>query len=468
MPTTTIGYESIHTGSQIDEAVRAVLGNGGDSSMNERIQTLQGEIEEMNENVIGQLDNLETVDKTDIVSAINEVRADANDIALVGAAGVDFSIKDCDNNAIVEFYDGHIRTKNFDSANIPMPDIPPVIVEHPVEVTNSVSDFSVTDENENSIVEFSGGHVRTKKFNSRDYGFDAVGLPTLLDNPLARINYHAGMASIFSRIFCIGDSLTAGVMAIGDSSSTAVFETLPQYSWPEKLNGLLGNYSGHQRSWSIQNRVMTFARGGLTLAEFFDVFYTGFEEEFMMSTPKADCVIIALGVNDAGLFMKDADVYPGYKYPCVTAYPNRTSYGSLNITEDEVRTDVEYYDTSSNDAFSFVGQYYKLIRSIKAIRPETHVFCVTSPKNGRDEHLPPEWNEATRHIVKIMREKYGNTVWCIDIAKYSPWTDEHQTHFNYNGHLSAYGYTFVAYQMATYLDWIVRKNIDDFRNLYAI
>lgn len=67
----------------------------------------------------------------------------------------DFDIRDDNGYIIVAFENGHIKTKNFDSANTP------------IEREGS-HDFSIEDERGNSIVEFSRGHIRTRNFDSKN------------------------------------------------------------------------------------------------------------------------------------------------------------------------------------------------------------------------------------------------------------------------------------------------------------
>ena len=65
----------------------------------------------------------------------------------------DFAICDEENNAIVIFKDGHLETKNFNSAKL---------------ILNQLGyDFAIADENSYGIVKFLDGHILTKNFDSR-------------------------------------------------------------------------------------------------------------------------------------------------------------------------------------------------------------------------------------------------------------------------------------------------------------
>ena len=79
----------------------------------------------------------------------------------------DFGFGDEDGNILVEFKNGHIKTKNFDSSYI--------TPETDTYVENfSYGDFGFGDEEGNILVEFKNGHIRTKNFNSATDA-DAVG-----------------------------------------------------------------------------------------------------------------------------------------------------------------------------------------------------------------------------------------------------------------------------------------------------
>lgn len=71
----------------------------------------------------------------------------------------DFSIEDDENNTIVSFKNGHIRTENFDSSK----------VELEIDDNNN-DDFSIEDEKGNTIVSFKNGHIKTENFDSQKIG----------------------------------------------------------------------------------------------------------------------------------------------------------------------------------------------------------------------------------------------------------------------------------------------------------
>lgn len=75
----------------------------------------------------------------------------------------DLILADENENPIATFADGHIRTANFDSANIQAQ----ASGAHPVEVRDiTTADLILADENQTPIATFAGGHIRTANFDS--------------------------------------------------------------------------------------------------------------------------------------------------------------------------------------------------------------------------------------------------------------------------------------------------------------
>ena len=71
----------------------------------------------------------------------------------------DLALNDENDNAIVLFKDGHIRTKKFDSSDIRV---------NVYDEENHQADLTLEDEAGNAIAAFKYGHIITKNFNSRD------------------------------------------------------------------------------------------------------------------------------------------------------------------------------------------------------------------------------------------------------------------------------------------------------------
>ena len=90
----------------------------------------------------------------------NDVQGALDDIANIfqdGSPESDLDIADEDGNVLVMFSGGHVQTKNFDSREI----------KTSVDNTES-ADFAVADEDGNVVLSVSGGHIRTKNFDSEN------------------------------------------------------------------------------------------------------------------------------------------------------------------------------------------------------------------------------------------------------------------------------------------------------------
>ena len=70
----------------------------------------------------------------------------------------DLNIGDEEGNVIVQFNDGHLKTKRFDSEKCSQ--------RIDIEIDNSQANLNIGDEEGNVIVQFKDGHIKTKKFDS--------------------------------------------------------------------------------------------------------------------------------------------------------------------------------------------------------------------------------------------------------------------------------------------------------------
>lgn len=73
-----------------------------------------------------------------------------------GSPDSDLDIEDEGTNVLVRFAGGHVKTKNFDSSQLPAL----------ATKNNENFDFTIEDEAGDAIVLFQNGHIRTKNFNS--------------------------------------------------------------------------------------------------------------------------------------------------------------------------------------------------------------------------------------------------------------------------------------------------------------
>lgn len=141
---------------------------------------------------VGKIGNLEPVDSLDSDSTslplaahqgkvldgkISQLGQEVDEINLTSDHGVDgddaLSFVDENDECIAQFKDGHIQTKNFNSADTMMPD----------NEDEDASSLAFVDEEQNAVVQFKDGHIKTKYFDSRDFGkqksFADIGIDKL-------------------------------------------------------------------------------------------------------------------------------------------------------------------------------------------------------------------------------------------------------------------------------------------------
>lgn len=114
---------------------------------------------------------------SDLVT-LKQQTADARDAALDAADDVenlirgseqpiDFAVSDYDGNEIVQFKNGHVKTKEFDSEEAASKEEVSNIDKKYSPRTTEISDFAISDYNGNFIIEIQEGYPVTKKFDGR-------------------------------------------------------------------------------------------------------------------------------------------------------------------------------------------------------------------------------------------------------------------------------------------------------------
>lgn len=237
------------------------------------------------------------------------------------------------------------------------------------------------------------------------------------EKPLDNIVSDGGYISIFRSIACIGDSLSSGEFESTGEDGSKGYHDMFEYSWGQYIARMAGI------------KVYNFSAGGMTASAYTDFFA---EQKGYWDTDKlCQAYIIALGHND--LF--------GLKQ-------------EVGTTAD---IDTEDYN---NNAKTLTGYYSKIIQRIKSMQPEARFFLVTMPYTEKSV----EGGEQDKHaqMVYDLAEFFTYT-YVVDLRKYGPVHDEEfRKAFYLNGHMNPAGYIYSAKQIASYIDYIIRNNMDDF------
>ena len=102
----------------------------------------------------------------------------------------------------------------------------------------------------------------------------------------------------------------------------------------------------------------------------------------------------------------------------------------------------------------------QIISRVREISPKSRIFLVTMPR-GLDE-VRNQKAQAVAALLHQIAEAVPFT-YVIDLNRYAPVYDaEFRKHFYLGGHLNASGYLLTAKMIASYIDYIIRNNHEDF------
>lgn len=240
------------------------------------------------------------------------------------------------------------------------------------------------------------------------------------EKPLENMVSNGGYAAIFRRIGVVGDSLSSGEFESLDENGSKGYHDYFEYSWGQNLARMCGS------------TCYNFSRGGMTAKEYCESYADSMR--FWDPQYACQCYIIALGVND--IHNQGQDI------------------GSV---EDICNEDY------TKNADSFTGWYAQIIQRLKKIQPRAKFFLMTMPKET--ERRIQEKTEAHRKTLYDLTDYFDNT-YVIDLYKYGPLYDaEFCKKFYMGGHMNPMGYVLTAHMVASYIDYIIRHNPEDFKEV---
>ena len=239
------------------------------------------------------------------------------------------------------------------------------------------------------------------------------------ERPLENLVTDGGFCGIFRTIGCIGDSLSSGEFESTQPDGSKGYHDYYDYSWGQYLARMAGC------------KVFNFSRGGMS-AEWYHRFAD--ENGFWNSEYKCQAYILALGVNDL----------------------NASSTLEVGSLAD---IDLENYE---NNAPTFAGHYAKIIQKIKKVQPKARVFLMTVPRSpDTPEHVEQKRIKHAELLYQLA-ETFEFT-YVMDFRKYAPVYDEDfRAKYYLGGHMNPAGYLLTAKFVASYMDYIIRQNPEDF------
>lgn len=238
------------------------------------------------------------------------------------------------------------------------------------------------------------------------------------EKPLDNIVTDGGFCGIFRTIACVGDSLASGEFEGTNEDGTKSYHDFFDYSWGQYLARMAGS------------KVYNFSKGGMTTKRYVE----GWAEEMGYWSEDKACqaYIIALGVNDI-------------------------IGGKVEVFGDISDVDPE---NPENCKPTYVGYYGHIIAKYKKISPYARFFLVVPPLHGDVTK-----REMIQSALYEMAELFEHT-YVIDLYKYAPPYDkEFRKQFFLGGHMNPMGYILSAKMIASYIDYIIRHNPDDFKQV---
>lgn len=235
------------------------------------------------------------------------------------------------------------------------------------------------------------------------------------EKPLDRFPEGISNTAIFRTMAFVGDSLSSGEFESRGKDNTKGYHDYFEYSW--------GQFIARKNGLTAYN----FSRGGMTAKEFMTSYADA--NRFFQPEKAAQAYVIALGVNDI-----------------LNAGQEIGSLSDVDIEE------------SSNNRDTFAGWYAAIIQRYKKIQPRAKFFLLTMPRGGRKD----EKVRAHRDLLYAFADFFENT-YVIDLYQYGPeYDDAFSKRFFLYGHMNPMGYIFTANIVDAYIDYIIRKNPEDF------
>ena len=240
------------------------------------------------------------------------------------------------------------------------------------------------------------------------------------EKPLDKLVEGYSNTSIFRTIAFIGDSLSSGEFETVDPDGNRGYHDLFEYSW--------GQYIARKNGLKAYN----FSKGGMTAHRYFDSFAE--EKGFWNKEKACQAYVIAMGINDL--------------------YNEKQEIGTVS--------DIDPKDYRNNKD-TFIGHYGKIIARYKEISPDAKFFFVSFPK-----FIGEEKQKIGKEMLKQLELLTGvfDNSYVINLFDYCAVCDDaFKKQYYLNNHMSPQGYIFAAKVIDSYIDYIIRHNPEEFKNV---
>ena len=249
------------------------------------------------------------------------------------------------------------------------------------------------------------------------------------EHPLEKLVTNGGFSSIFRKVASIGASMDSGEFESFENGRT-IHHDMYDYSW--------GQFFARDAGCTVYN----FSKGGMTAKDFDDF---AMENGFYDDKYKSQAYIITLGTNDI----------------------KRVVNGEIELG-DVGDIDLNNY---ANNKPTVIGYYAKIIAKYKQIQPKAKFFLVSRPKEDRgmpEDELKQKYIALHDEFARQLGELASmfDNCYLMDVRKYGPiYDEEFKRDFYLGGHMNPMGYRLVALIYETYIDYIIRHNPQDFKEV---
>ncbi len=246
------------------------------------------------------------------------------------------------------------------------------------------------------------------------------------EKPLDKLVTDGGFCGIFRSITCVGDSLSSGEFeGTNQETGATTWHDMYDYSWGQFLARMAGT--------TVQN----FSQGGMSAVGYTVNF--AYQKRLWDADKATQAYIIALGVNDISQMIG-----------------GQIEFGDVS----DINIDNYVFNKKT-----FVGCYAEIIQRYKTIQPKAKFFLMTIPETPGEDEKRRELSEKHSELLYKLAEMFDN-IYVLDMRKYSPkWDAEFKKNYMLGGHMNPLGYALAAKMVASYIDYIIRKNPKDFKQV---
>lgn len=234
------------------------------------------------------------------------------------------------------------------------------------------------------------------------------------EKPLDTMRENCGFTGIFKEIGVIGDSLSSGEFESVDENGEIQYHDMYEYSWAAVIERLTGTHFHN------------YSRGGMTAKEFYETWAD--KNDFWQWN---QAYMIGLGNNDLFVFHHEVG-----------------SVKDINPMQPEKNPD------------TFFGNLGRIMSRLKSIEKDARIFLISMQRRG-DKETDAVIESVAREMEKVCT--LFSFTYLIDMTSYGPVYDEKMwKRFGMGFHPNAMGYYAYGLLIGNYVDYIIRKNPEDF------